>query len=199
MQSPNQGGPGRRTLNNATRRQTQGGFTLVELAVVVAILAVLAYIFWPEQDPDKARAAKLYQALSTYTGAATTYRAEMGCYPAKAAFVAAKQPNATANTTVCGTDVTARFTNPYVQNGVFDTNNALSLDAVAAGATAQIVVGTAVGGVTPVSMRLTPLTNSLANRLATLCNGSVGTGNCTVTAVTGSTTQSYVDYKFGQF
>jgi prepilin-type N-terminal cleavage/methylation domain-containing protein len=179
-------------------KRNQSGFTLVELAIVVVILAILAYIFVVDQDPNKARAAKLQQAISAHTGAANVYRAEMGCWPSKMANLAAKQPNAGTNTTACGTDVTSRWSSPYLQSAAFDANGHLSLDAVVPNAVGQLVVGSAVAGVTPVFYRITPLENALADRLVTTCNGNIGSGNCAATAVTGSTTQKYVDYRMGQ-
>ena len=62
---------------------TKGGFTLIELVVVVAIIAVLAGIAVPlvSNEVDDARASRAATDLKTVANAFTTYRTHTGIWP----------------------------------------------------------------------------------------------------------------------
>ena len=70
-------------MKNGIRRSTQGGFTLIEIMVVMAIIAMLAAMVGPrlirqqEKAAVKAAAAQI-ERLGT---ALDTYRLDMGRYP----------------------------------------------------------------------------------------------------------------------
>ena len=70
-----------RTLHQASRGE--GGFTLVELMVVIAIMGVLAAIAIPRFSgaTDRADAAKVEADMSTMASALEVYRVNHGSYP----------------------------------------------------------------------------------------------------------------------
>ena len=65
-------------------RQTQAGFTLLELIIVVAIIGILATIVMPQllRTPDKAKEAVLRTDLRTFRDVIDQYYADKGKYPA---------------------------------------------------------------------------------------------------------------------
>lgn len=66
-----------------TRRRRQSGFTLIEVMVVVAILAILAAVIVPRvmDEPAKARSAKVKQDLRAIESALDLYKLDNYRYP----------------------------------------------------------------------------------------------------------------------
>jgi general secretion pathway protein G len=64
-------------------KKDQQGFTLLELMVVMAILATLAFIVAPKimQEPEKARRLKAEITVSNLESALKTYYLDNGIYP----------------------------------------------------------------------------------------------------------------------
>lgn len=67
--------------------QRRGGFTLIELVIVIVIIAILAAVAVPKFNDrtDGAREAANLQSLSTLRGATELYNADTGGYPANMA------------------------------------------------------------------------------------------------------------------
>ena len=67
------------------RRIKQGGFTLIEIMVVVVILAILAAIVVPKimKRPEEARLTKAKQDISIIENAMDMYKLDNGFYPSQ--------------------------------------------------------------------------------------------------------------------
>lgn len=63
--------------------RTQGGFTLIEIMVVVVIIGILAGVVVPRimDNPDKARVAKAKNDVRTIKGALDLYKLDNFSYP----------------------------------------------------------------------------------------------------------------------
>jgi len=72
-----------RILNPDRRRDTEDGFTLVELMVVIVILGLLAAIVVINVVPfgDKARIVKAKSDIATIESALNAYQLSMGSFP----------------------------------------------------------------------------------------------------------------------
>lgn len=65
------------------QRHAQGGFTLIELMIVVAILGLLAYVLVPRimERPEEARRIRAQVDIKTIESALKLYRIDNGAYP----------------------------------------------------------------------------------------------------------------------
>jgi len=72
-------------MQSRKRRGNEGGFTLVELAVVVVIIGVLAAFAVPKflSSVERSKAAEAFTYLSTVRSAQERYHAKHGLYAAK--------------------------------------------------------------------------------------------------------------------
>lgn len=64
-------------------RHGQGGFTLIELMIVVAILGLLAYVLVPRimERPEEARRIRAQVDIKTIESALKLYKVDNGTYP----------------------------------------------------------------------------------------------------------------------
>lgn len=112
------------------KRNWQGGFTLVELMIVVIIVGILAAVAIPmyQRSTERAKAAEAVAALGTIRVSLRNYYAEHRTY-ANAAFVDGADITVNNILDVSNTDLDGRYfsTDCYTFNGV-PTANAYSIE-----------------------------------------------------------------------
>lgn len=157
-------------------RRSQGGFTLLELALVVIVLGILIFALVPKEDPDKAKAVAMLRAMDTIGAGSTRLRAEAGCYPTRPD---ALFNRAQAATSTCGIDLQPRWRGPYMGDG--PVNGAGDVMAPNISATAAYSLRTAAGGAgTQYFVRASNVPNTVIKRALEECNGTqAAVGRCT--------------------
>lgn len=70
-------------MSERKERNDQGGFTLIELMIVVAILGLLAYVLVPRimERPEEARRIRAQVDIKTIESALKLYKVDNGTYP----------------------------------------------------------------------------------------------------------------------
>ncbi len=68
---------------NSRRRTTHGGFTLIELMIVIVIIGILATLLIPRimERPEEARRIKAKADIKTIESALKLYKIDTGVYP----------------------------------------------------------------------------------------------------------------------
>lgn len=146
-------------------KRQQGGFTLLELAIVVAIIAIIIAALSQIDDTDKAKAAVALQSMDAVASSSTRLRMDAGCFPLRpdAAFV-----QASAATSSCGTDLRPRWRGPYMTDAATNGTGALLLPQVSAQATLTLISAPGGRG-TQYFVRASNMPNSLINTMMETC------------------------------
>ncbi len=122
-------------------RKNQGGFTLVELMIVVIIVGILAAVAIPmyQGATERAKASEAVAALGTIRGAMRVYFAEHGTYVGTAVlpFAAGGLVTATGTLDVTDSDLMGRyFSSPCYTFDAVPTGAAFDIECNGANSTA---------------------------------------------------------------
>ncbi|HUC87300.1 MAG TPA: type II secretion system protein GspG [Candidatus Saccharimonadales bacterium] len=103
--------------------RTQGGFTLLELLIVIVIVGILAFLIVPSitSGPQKARDAQRKHDLSTIKSALETYYNDSNSYPSSQA--TANAPTCVASQANCLGNALTGGSTPYLKTIPSDPKN----------------------------------------------------------------------------
>ena len=158
--------------------RTMGGFSAIELIIVLAILAVLGGVYVFSYDPSNSKAAALLNLSQEYANAMKRAKTDMSCYPGR---MAALFDQSQANVSPCG-DLRTQWKGRYAELAPANAAGDIVLNNIGTGATLSIV-STADATGTHWFIRSTGVPNDIIARAQNSCNGGAGlTGKCTSTA-----------------
>lgn len=123
---------------NMNRPSAQGGFTLIELAITIGIIVLLAGAFIAYYNPAGSKGKTLYTMMEQTAGAADLFRSDVSCYPLKTGTLLEDPGKTNTNTSWCGNlSVGKNWKGPYVKSIPVE-NNALQLTNVSPDITLHI-------------------------------------------------------------
>lgn len=150
----------------------QGGFTLVELLIVVAILGVIAGISMLSFSGDKSKATELYAKLEQFSSAMARVKMDVSCFPLVTG-VLVQQSLATAANSSCGVDMQANWRGPYVKGFPLNATNNILMSEVGDNAALTVARGSNINGSGNTRqwyLAVSGVPTSIADQFMVLCN-----------------------------
>lgn len=157
----------------------EGGFSLVEMGVVLGILVALTVIYMYTFNPDKSNGKVLFTTMTKVGSALVAMKQDTSCYPAttNALFVRTAAANSQ-----CGIDLTSQWQGPYYPSASTDAAGNITLPKVSPAVTLTIGQGNNLNG-TGNTVQWFVQANNVPNEVIRFavdaCNGSnTNNGKC---------------------
>jgi len=158
--------------NHIHRSRRQSGMTMIEVAVVMLILGILAFgafrLF--KSGTKSARAQALTMTFDQVGGALERFQAQTGCYPNRLDVLWDRALAVAANN-FCGLDLRPNWNEPFMKEQPMTAANDMMLDSVQSGATLQVT--RAAGGIgTMWLLTAANIPNNIALLAVNACNST---------------------------
>jgi len=197
---------GQQTTRTRQPKTKQKGFTLMELAVVLGIIAVLASVIIGSFSGDSSKATKLLADMTTLSNSINRAKMELGGIPSRLS-VLWTRTDATTGNMFNGIAATTTWGGPYIERQPVDASNNITVTTVADAATISInreAASAANGGnyTWVYFLRASNIPNPIITEFIKKCAGTdvvtnvtFANGKCRATPGTGATEFGTVDMK----
>jgi len=194
------------TLRDRRSRSKQGGFTMIELMVVLVVIGLLAALIAPQFSGDSSKATKLLADMTTVKDSVNRAKVEIGGVPNRLS-VLWNRTDATASNMFNGIAATNTWNGPYIERQPTDGSNNISILSVADAATISVnreAASAANGGnyTWVYYLRANNIPNPIITEFIKKCSGtdvvanaSFVNGSCRATPGSGATEFGTVDIK----
>ena len=188
------------------RKSNQRGFSLMELAVVLGIIAVLASVMIGSFSGDSSKGTKLLADMTTLSNSVNRAKTELGGVPNRLS-VLWDRTDATAGNMFNGITATTTWNGPYIERQPVNASNHITVSTIADAATISInreAASVANGGnyTWVYYLRASNIPNPIITEFIKKCSGTdvvanvtFANGKCRATLGTGATEFGTVDMK----
>lgn len=160
-------------------RRRQGGFTLIEIMVVLVLIAVLASLSIFAFRGDRSKGTVLYSKVQQYGTAMARLQMDASCYPTR---TGALINQAAAQNSACGLDLRPNWRGPYAKAEGLDANQDILMPEVSPTAVMTIghnVADTNANGLNNEwYLRVSNVPNDIAAEAVDICNKGAANGPC---------------------
>ncbi len=155
-----------------SQRSQQGGFTLIEILVAIAIIVVLGTVIFFHFNMAKSKGEALVTAMQGIGSAATRFDADTSCMPTNTGELF--NVNLAGTNNYCGIDVTSSWNGPYMEDRPLDANNNVLLTSIAPTTSLKIVEGAFLndGNSTQYAVEANNVPNAIAAQAYKACGGA---------------------------
>jgi general secretion pathway protein G len=159
-----------------TRINTQKGFTLVELLIVLALLGLFAAKLVSDYRGDKAKAQTMLTNMGTLADGAIRMKFDTGCYPVKLSLLLNQDEAANGAANTCGKDLTATWSGPYLNKTPANPDGTIKADEITGQAYYSFKKALA-GAKTYYSIRADGVNTEVIKEAMRICNKAAATGS----------------------
>ncbi|WP_297388914.1 prepilin-type N-terminal cleavage/methylation domain-containing protein [Acidiferrobacter sp.] len=153
-------------------RKEQGGFTLIEIIVALAIIVILGTVLFFHFNMSKSKGQALITAMQGIGSAATRFNTDTSCMPTNTGELFNRNLAGTNN--YCGIDVASSWNGPYMADRPLDANNNVLLTSIGPSTSLKIVEGAFLndGNTTQYAVEANNVPNAIADQAYVACGGA---------------------------
>ena len=111
-----------RQRRSHTGARRQAGFSIVEILVIIAVMALMASVYMMSTNTDSSKATALLSSMTTASDSLEHMKMDTGCYPTDPQALWTKSA-ATSSGMWCGVDATTLWDGPYIKPIPYDSTN----------------------------------------------------------------------------